>query len=99
LRGGAGRSLAAFWRRAYEENVTGMAAMVAYNLLLSVFPFALLLLFITGQLLQSPDVQSTILSDLQELFPSTEQDTLRSSLEQLQTNSTQIGIVAIVAGL
>ncbi len=76
-----------------------MAAMVAYNLLLSVFPFALLLLFITGQLLQSPDVQSTILSDLQELFPSTEQDTLRSSLEQLETNSTQIGIVAIIAGL
>jgi YihY family inner membrane protein len=99
LSGGAGRSLAAFWRRAYEENVTGMAAMVAYNLLLSVFPFALLLLFITGQLLQSPDVQSSILNDLQELFPSTEQDTLRSSLEQLSDNSTQIGIVAIVAGL
>ena len=95
----AGLSLTAFWRRAYEENVTGMAAMVAYNLLLSVFPFALLLLFITGQLLESEDVQNTILNDLGELFPSTEQDTLRSSLEQLRTNSTEIGIVAIVAGL
>ena len=41
-----------------------MAAMVAYNLMLSVFPFALLLLFITGKLLQSPDVQATILRDL-----------------------------------
>ena len=76
-----------------------MAAMVAYNLMLSVFPFALLLLFITGQLLQSPDVQATILSDLGELFPSTEQDTLRSTLDQLRSNSTEIGIVAIVAGL
>ncbi len=76
-----------------------MAAMVAYNLMLSVFPFALLLLFITGQLLQSADVQATILRDLGELFPSTEQETLRSTLDQLRTNSTEIGIVAIVAGL
>ena len=32
------RLLARFWRKAYEDNLTGMAAMVAYNLLLSVFP-------------------------------------------------------------
>ncbi len=95
----ARRALGAFWRRAYEENVTGMAAMVAYNLMLSVFPFALLVLFITGQLLQNSDVQSTILGDLQELFPSTERDKIASALEQLQSNSTEIGIVAIVAGL
>jgi YihY family inner membrane protein len=93
------RAVSAFWRRAYEENVTGMAAMVAYNLMLSLFPFALLLLFITGQLLQSEDVQSTILRDLQELFPSTEQDTIESTLDQLRASSTEIGIVAIVAGL
>jgi YihY family inner membrane protein len=99
LRQRTNRSLTAFWRRAYQENITGMAAMVAYNLMLSVFPFALLLLFITGKLLQSPDVQATILSDLGELFPSTEQETLRSTLDQLRTNSTEIGIVAIVAGL
>lgn len=76
-----------------------MAAMVAYNLMLAVFPFALLILFITGQLLQSADVQSSILRDLQELFPSTEQDTLATTLDQLRASSTEIGIVAIVAGL
>ena len=76
-----------------------MAAMVAYNLMLSVFPFALLVLFITGQLLQSADVEASILRDLAELFPSTEQDTLQSTLDQLRANSTEIGIVAIVAGL
>ena len=92
-------ALAAFWRRAYEENVTGMAAMVAYNLMLALFPFTLLVLFIAGQLLQSADFQATILRDLQELFPSTEQDTLSSSLDQLRTSSTEIGLVAIVAGL
>ena len=36
--------LRAFWQRAYRENVTGMSAMVAYNLMLAVFPFALLVL-------------------------------------------------------
>jgi hypothetical protein len=35
------RGVVAFWRKAYEENVTGMLGMVAYNLLLSIFPFAL----------------------------------------------------------
>ena len=95
----AKRGLVAFWRRAYDENITGMAAMVAYNLMLSVFPVALLLLFVFGQILQSSDVQSSILRDLQELFPSTEQDTLQSTLDQLRSSSTEIGIVAIVAGL
>ena len=76
-----------------------MAAMVAYNLMLALFPFALLLLFIAGQLLQSADVQASILRDLQELFPSTEQNTLSSSLNQLRSNSTEIGVVAIIAGL
>ena len=76
-----------------------MAAMVAYNLMLSVFPFALLLLFIFGQILQSADVEATILRDLQELFPSTEQDTLADALDRVRDSSTEIGIVAIVAGL
>jgi membrane protein len=98
-RGRTRRSLAAFWRRAYEENVTGMAAMVAYNLMLSVFPFSLLVLFIFGQVLQSSDIEASVLRDLQELFPSTEQAKLQDALDRVRESSTQIGIVAIVAGI
>ena len=49
-----GGYLRAFWDRAYEENITGLAGMVAYNLLLSVFPFALLVLFVFGQSCRAP---------------------------------------------
>ena len=95
----AKRGIVAFWRRAYDENITGMAAMVAYNLMLSVFPVALLLLFVFGQILQSSDFEATVLRDLQQLFPSTEEGTLSDALMRVRDSSTEIGIVAVVAGL
>ncbi len=76
-----------------------MAAMVAYNLLLAVFPFALLVLFVFGQILQSSDIEASVVRDLQELFPTTEQDKLESALDRIRDDSTGIGIVAIIAGL
>jgi membrane protein len=91
--------LRAFWERAYRENVTGMAAMVAYNLMLAVFPFVLLVLFVLGQVLHSPDVTHSILLDLKRLLPNVEQGTLRDVLDRIRDNSTTIGIVAAVGSL
>ena len=91
--------LRAFWERAYRENVTGLSAMVAYNLMLAVFPFALLVLFVFGQLLSSPSVEDSVLLDLQRLFPDVEQATLSDTLQRIRENSTTIGIVAAVATL
>jgi YihY family inner membrane protein len=68
--------------------------MVAYNLLLALFPFALLVLFIFGQTLRSPEVEQSVLLDLQRIFPALEQDTLQSGLNQIRERSTTIGIVA-----
>ena len=48
--------LRAFWNRAYKENITGLSGMVAYNLMLAVFPFALLVLFIFGQVVNSNNI-------------------------------------------
>lgn len=76
-----------------------MAAMVAYNLMLAVFPFILLVLFILGKFLQSADVEATILRDLEELFPATESGVLSDALDRVRSSSTEIGIVAVVAGL
>ena len=47
--GRARAAVVAFWRKAYEDNLTGLASMVAYNLLLSIFPVALVALFVAGR--------------------------------------------------
>ena len=91
--------LNAFWNRAYRENITGLSAMVAYNLLLAVFPFVLLVLFVLGQVLHSRDVTHSILLDLQRLFPNVDQGTLRDVLDRIRDNSTTFGIVAALGSI
>jgi membrane protein len=91
--------LRAFWQRAYRENVTGMSAMVAYNLMLAVFPFALLVLFVFGQVLKIQGVEAGVLDDLQRLFPNAEQQTLTDVLARIEGNSTTIGIAAFLGSL
>lgn len=91
--------LSAFWQRAYRENVTGLSAMVAYNLMLAVFPFALLVLFVFGQVLRIGGVEESVLNDLQRLFPNVEQHTLADVLGRIEDNSTTIGIAAFLGSL
>jgi len=91
--------LRAFWNRAYRENVTGLSAMVAYNLMLAVFPFALLVLFVFGQVLKIGGVETGVLDDLQRLFPNVEEDTLTDVLNRIEDNSTTIGIAAFLGSL
>lgn len=93
------RWLKVFYVKAYEDNLTGMSAMVAYNLLLSIFPFALLLLFVAGRVLSSPSVESSVLEDLGSVFPHTGTETLESALNRVRESSTSIGLIAIAAGV
>ena len=93
------RFLTAFYVKAYSDNVTGLSAMVAYNLLLSVFPLAGLALFIFGQVLHNPDLERSVLVDLQELFPTTASSTLASLLERIRSSSGTVGVVALVSSV
>jgi YihY family inner membrane protein len=93
------RWLKTFYWKAYQDNLTGMSAMVAYNLLLSLFPLALLALFIAGRVLSSGDLEQSVLSDLQRVFPSAAERTLNSALDNVRNSSTGIGIVAFVASI
>ena len=91
--------LQAFWTRAYKENITGLSAMVAYNLLLSIFPFVLLILFIFSQVLRIEGVDTSVIADLQRLFPDVEQQTLDNVLKSIQSNSATIGVVAFAGSI
>jgi YihY family inner membrane protein len=91
--------LRAFWNRAYKENITGLSGMVAYNLMLAVFPFALLVLFVFGQVVNSPDIEHSVILDIQRLFPNIEQATLQDAIDRVRASSTTIGIAAIIGGI
>lgn len=93
------RYLRVFWERAYRENITGLAAMVAYNLALALFPFALLVLFVFGQVVQNPDVEASVLRDLQSIFPAAEQSSLTSVVDRIRDSSTTIGVVAALGAV
>jgi membrane protein len=95
-----GRARAAvvhFWRKAYEDNLTGLASMVAYNLLLSIFPVALVALWVAGRVLRSNELQQSVLLDLQQLFPTAAESTLSAAIRRLEQTSTTVGILAIIA--
>ncbi len=91
------RPLLRFWRKAYDDNLTGMAAMVAYNLMLSVFPLALVALFVAGPILASDEIEASVVKDLQRLFPEAASSTLVDGLGRVRESSTTVGIVAVVA--
>jgi hypothetical protein len=90
------RAIGRFWQKGYEDGLTGLAAMVAYNLLLSLFPVALIALFIAGRVLQSDDITRSVLDDLQKLFPSATESDLRSALRSVRSSTGTVGILALV---
>ena len=97
--GGPRTWLRAFWFRAYHENVTGLSAMVAYNLLLAVFPFSLLVLFVFSQVLRVEGIEESVYQDLDLLFPAASESALRDILSTLRSNSAAIGALALVASV
>ena len=92
-------SVRRFWRLAWDANITGMAAMLAYNMLLGIIPVALLGLFIAGQVLSSTAVQQSVVNDLRQIFPGTAEHTLNSLLSQIRHSTTSTGVLALIAAL
>ena len=82
-----------------QANITGHAAMVAYNMLLGIIPVALLGLFVAGQVLSSHAVQTSVLTDLREIFPGSTEHTLRTLLNEIQHSTTSTGVLALLASL
>jgi YihY family inner membrane protein len=89
----------AFGRRAWDANITGLASMLAYNMLLGVVPVALLGLFIAGHVLSSQTVLVSVESDLRDLFPGATRMTLQSLLREVSDSTTDTGLLALAASL
>ena len=89
----------AFYWKAYEDNLTGQSAMVAYNLLLSILPLALLSLFIAGQIVKSNALEQSVIRDLRKIFPGAAEQTVAIALHRVETSSTSIGIAALVTSI
>jgi YihY family inner membrane protein len=92
-------ALRRFWQLGWDSNVTGNAAMIAYNMLAGVIPIALLALFIGGQVLSSEAVEQSVLTDLRQIFPGTTDATLNHLLEQIHHSTTSTGLLALAASL
>ena len=89
----------AFYWKAYEDNLTGLSGMVAYTMLLSLLPLALLALFIAGRVLHSHSIEESVFSDLQRLFPGATEHTITATLNRVKNSSAAFGIVAVVTSI
>ena len=88
-----------FYWKAYRDNLTGLSGMVAYNLLLSLFPLALLGLFIASRVLRSHALEQSVLRDLQRILPKAQEATILSALEHVKSASAGLGAFAVVTSL
>jgi membrane protein len=93
------RGLSRFWHKAYGDGLTGLAGMVAYNLLLSLLPLTLLALFVFGQVVQSPAVEASVIRDIQRILPATSEGTITRMLRDINESSTSIGIAALLTSV
>jgi YihY family inner membrane protein len=84
---------------AWDANITGQSAMIAYNMLLGVVPIALLGLFVAGQVLSSAEVQRSVLADLRNVFPGSTEHTLNKLLNEIRGSTTSTGVLALIFSL
>ena len=88
-----------FFGIVFRSNVTGLSSMLAYAMLLTVVPVALLGLFIAGQVLKSASVEQSVLRDLSEIFPGATKTTLAKLLSEVRVSTTKTGVLALVASV
>lgn len=93
------RAVGHFFGIALGSNVTGLSSMLAYAMLLTVIPVALLGLFVAGQVLRSGQVEHSVLRDLSGIFPGATKSTLTTLLRQIRVSTTKTGVLALVAAV
>ena len=82
-----------------RDDVTGLAAMVAYNLAISIVPLAILALWIAGRVAGSAEFEQAISRDLGAIFPGPADSTLQGLLTRIRSGAASTGIVALVVSV
>jgi membrane protein len=96
---GAALAVKRFWVKAYEDGITGLAGMVAYNLLLSLLPLALVALFVLGHVLRGANVETSVIADIHRILPGTENSNLTGTINGLERHATTIGVLALLSSV
>ncbi|TMC63718.1 MAG: YihY/virulence factor BrkB family protein, partial [Chloroflexota bacterium] len=90
----------AFWTKFTNDWCFNLSAMLAYNLLLAMFPIIVAIVSILGLFLSglNPDAQNQLIQQIANVFPSSisSQEALKPALNQLAHDSGILGYIAII---
>lgn len=101
--GGVVRGVVRALPRAVEDmfldRCTQYAAAIAYRVLFSLFPLTIALVSIFGLVLQDDELRQSVIDELIDLLPVSEsgQANVESSIEEIATPLSAIGLVSLVA--
>jgi membrane protein len=77
-----------------EDNGSLLAAGVAYNLLFSIFPFALVTISVAGFFMESPRFETQVINAIANLIP-VARDMLETNLHEVVRSRAETGVVAV----
>lgn len=87
-------------RRAYNklaaDNLTGHAAMLAFNLIFSILAFLLLLSYFGAQLLNDQTIVNQVLAELDRIFPGISRTDAESTIHSIRASASKLGIFVLI---
>ena len=83
----------------FADRCTQYAAAIAYRVLFSLFPLSIALVSIFGLVLQDDELRQRVINEVTELLPVSEsgQGNIQTSIEQIATPLSAIGLISLVA--
>ena len=83
----------------FTDRCTQYAAAIAYRVLFSLFPLTIALVSVFGLVLQDDELRQRVIDELVDILPVSEsgQGNIQTSIEQIATPLSAIGLVSLVA--
>jgi membrane protein len=96
---GVARALPKAVEDMFTDRCTQYAAAIAYRVLFSLFPLTIALVSIFGLVLQDDELRQRVIDELVDILPVSQsgQGNIQSSIEQIATPLSAIGLVSLVA--